>query len=311
MLGYTFRRKLLLIEALTHASYQDDSCTPSYERMEFLGDSVLDMIVTDYLYRAPGKNYSPGHMHLRKSAVVNGHILAYICLNTSTIVEATIPRPNATSGAIEETSDAQEIHLYKCLLHSSSKVLEDQINTFTRFRHRKPEIEEALTSGTIFPWAALTRLQAPKFFSDMVESIIGAIFLDSYGSIDVVRDVISRLGIMSILRHIVDADVDVLHPVSRMSLWAQKHGKGLEYDIQQEGSRVTCRILVDGVEEAVVTDQWRGKPSQEEVKFAAAEMAINVFKLRDVGVGYEQMRKKKVSRSKKKKAKGNTDSVPG
>jgi len=74
---------------------------------------------------------------------------------------------------------------------------------------------------------------------------------------------------------------------------------------------VTCRILVDGVEEAVVTDRWRGKPSQEEVKFAAAEMAIKAFKLRDVGVGYEQMRKKKVSRSKKKKAKGKTKSVPG
>ena len=80
----TFKRKLLLIEALTHASYQQqDSPTHSYERLEFLGDSVLDMIVTDYLYHAPGKNYSPGHMHLRKSALVNGHLLAYICLRMS------------------------------------------------------------------------------------------------------------------------------------------------------------------------------------------------------------------------------------
>ena len=59
MLGYTFKRKFLLIEALTHASYQScyqqDSHTPSYERLEFLGDFVLDMIVTDYLYHAPGK----------------------------------------------------------------------------------------------------------------------------------------------------------------------------------------------------------------------------------------------------------------
>jgi hypothetical protein len=39
MLGYTFNRKLLLVEALTHASYQFDDRTVSYERMEYLGDS--------------------------------------------------------------------------------------------------------------------------------------------------------------------------------------------------------------------------------------------------------------------------------
>lgn len=39
MLGYNFKCKLLLVEALTHASYQFDNGTVSYERMEFLGDS--------------------------------------------------------------------------------------------------------------------------------------------------------------------------------------------------------------------------------------------------------------------------------
>jgi endoribonuclease Dicer len=60
ILGYTFRRKAIAVEALTHASYQSDLETTSYERMEFLGDAVLDMLVTDYLYHAPGKDYSPG-----------------------------------------------------------------------------------------------------------------------------------------------------------------------------------------------------------------------------------------------------------
>ena len=39
LLGYTFSRKLLLVEALTHASYHLDTLTISYERIEFLGDS--------------------------------------------------------------------------------------------------------------------------------------------------------------------------------------------------------------------------------------------------------------------------------
>lgn len=41
MLGYQFTRKLLLVEALTHASHQFDLRTISYERMEFLGDSGM------------------------------------------------------------------------------------------------------------------------------------------------------------------------------------------------------------------------------------------------------------------------------
>ncbi|KAJ8468915.1 hypothetical protein ONZ45_g17069 [Pleurotus djamor] len=92
MIGYTFRRKFLLVEALSHASHQENNITVSYERMEFLGDSVLDMIVTDYLYHAPGKTYSPGHMHLRRSALVNAHTLAFICLRTHTSIEVEMPQ---------------------------------------------------------------------------------------------------------------------------------------------------------------------------------------------------------------------------
>ena len=291
MLGYTFKRKILLIEALTHASYQQNSYTPSYERLEFLGDSVLDMIVTDYLYHAPGKNYSPGHIHLRKSALVNGHFLAYICLRMSCSVETFMPRPNA-QGRIEEIIDTKDIHLYKCLLHSSPKVLEDQENVATRFRLRREEIEELLTAETIFPWASLTRLQAPKFFSDMVESIIGAAFLDSQGDIPVVRQILCNLGIMPILERVVSEDVDVLHPVSRLSLWAQKNGKTIEYVYEREGGCIICVIMVDDKEEVRVGDLWKGKMSQEEVKFAAAEKAIRAFKLRDVDVNYSLLKKK-------------------
>ena len=298
MLGYTFKRKILLIEALTHASYQQDSCTPSYERLEFLGDSVLDMIVTDHLYHAPGKNYSPGHMHLRKSALVNGHLLAYICLRMSCSVDALMPRPNA-QGHIEENIDTKDIHLWKCLLHSSPKVLEDQQNTATRFRLRREEIEELLATGNIFPWASLTRLQAPKFFSDMVESIIGAIFLDSQGNIPVVRQILYNLGIMPILERVISEDVDVLHPVSRLSLWAQKNEKKIEYVYKREGGRINCVIMVDDKEEVRVDDLWKGKMSQEEVRFAAAEKAIRAFKLRDVNINYSLL-KKKAQKPKKK-----------
>ena len=50
VLGYTFKSDDLLREALTHASIADNRLD-SNERMEFLGDAVLDLIVCEALYR--------------------------------------------------------------------------------------------------------------------------------------------------------------------------------------------------------------------------------------------------------------------
>ena len=51
-LGYEFRNPALLIEALTHGSYLQDAPDdgPHNQRLEFLGDSVLQFILTDALY---------------------------------------------------------------------------------------------------------------------------------------------------------------------------------------------------------------------------------------------------------------------
>jgi len=53
-LGYQFKNRSLLENALTHSSYANehrDSGLSSNERLEFLGDSVLGMVVADHLYR--------------------------------------------------------------------------------------------------------------------------------------------------------------------------------------------------------------------------------------------------------------------
>jgi hypothetical protein len=49
-LGYTFRERSFLLQALTHASYTGNQLTESYERLEFLGDAVLDYLVTAHLF---------------------------------------------------------------------------------------------------------------------------------------------------------------------------------------------------------------------------------------------------------------------
>lgn len=52
-IGYTFKNKKLIYQALSHSSYANERKIPggSNERLEFLGDSVLSIVVSDYLYR--------------------------------------------------------------------------------------------------------------------------------------------------------------------------------------------------------------------------------------------------------------------
>ena len=52
-LKYTFKNSSLLENALTHSSYANEARNgvKSNERLEFLGDSVLSIIVSDYIFR--------------------------------------------------------------------------------------------------------------------------------------------------------------------------------------------------------------------------------------------------------------------
>ncbi len=52
-IGHSFNNRSLLLTALTHSSYANerhDSACMSYERLEFLGDSILSLVTAEYLY---------------------------------------------------------------------------------------------------------------------------------------------------------------------------------------------------------------------------------------------------------------------
>jgi len=53
-IGYCFHNKALLKQALTHSSYTNEqkiNKTENYERIEFLGDAVLELVSSDFLFR--------------------------------------------------------------------------------------------------------------------------------------------------------------------------------------------------------------------------------------------------------------------
>ena len=51
IIGYNFKTKKLLVRALTHSSYSNEHRVESNERLEFLGDAIIEFIITEKLFR--------------------------------------------------------------------------------------------------------------------------------------------------------------------------------------------------------------------------------------------------------------------
>lgn len=66
-IGYEFKDKKLIIEALTHKSYKQPY---DNERLEFLGDAVLDLIVGEYLFKK-FRNSDEGQLSKIRASLVN------------------------------------------------------------------------------------------------------------------------------------------------------------------------------------------------------------------------------------------------
>jgi len=76
-LGYSFTDPGLLLTALSHSSYvhENPEAAESNERLEFLGDAVLELVITQHLYHSCPEA-SEGQLSRARSAVVNEHRLS-------------------------------------------------------------------------------------------------------------------------------------------------------------------------------------------------------------------------------------------
>jgi len=88
ILGYHFKKKSLLKEALTHSSFAYENNLPSNERMEFLGDAILErdaileLVVSDILYRKYPQA-AEGELTEKRASLVNGKKLTVIARKLS------------------------------------------------------------------------------------------------------------------------------------------------------------------------------------------------------------------------------------
>ena len=99
MLGYQFKDITLLKRALTHRSVDKDH----YERLEFLGDSVLSFVMSDALYNRYTE-LSEGELSRVRSGLVNGEMLADIAREYDLGAYLSLGQGEVNSGGRERDS---------------------------------------------------------------------------------------------------------------------------------------------------------------------------------------------------------------
>ena len=196
LVGYQFHNKSLLQEALTHPSYEKDVSSESYQRLEFLGDAVLDMILVEIFAKNRNKS-SHGDMTKIKAALVNAELLAFFCLNYRLPYDITNIQEQE-KGQFQAVHTHGEAALWRFMRFHSKEIMVAEQACLVRYRDRQEEISRNIESGKSYPWHLLAQLNADKFFSDIIESIVGAIFVDSGGSIRECQCFVERIGLNTI-----------------------------------------------------------------------------------------------------------------
>ncbi|RLN39642.1 hypothetical protein C2845_PM01G36130 [Panicum miliaceum] len=205
-LYYNFNDPSLLVEALTHGSYQIAGTTACYQRLEFLGDAVLDHIFTDYFYHRYPES-TPELLTDLRSASVNNYCYAHAAVKAG---------------------------LHKHVLHSSSalyKRMADYLDTF-----------EQSFSGPSYGWEAGIGL--PKVLGDVIESIAGAIYVDSKCDQEIVWRSMKRL-----LEPLVTPDTMEMDPVKELQEFCDSKAYSITYTVTHDNrvSSVVAEVQPKGL----------------------------------------------------------------
>lgn len=157
-IGYNFRDRSYLLQALTHASYSPNTLTDCYQRLEFLGDAVLDYLITRHLYE-DSRMHSPGALTDLRSALVNNTIFASLAVR----------------------------HGFHKYFRHLSPGLHEVVERFIRLQEESGHtLVEELYLIAEHECEEVEDVEVPKALGDVFESVAGAIYLDSGRSLDAV-----------------------------------------------------------------------------------------------------------------------------
>ncbi|KAK1298117.1 Ribonuclease 3-like protein 2 [Acorus calamus] len=152
LLGYEFKNRRLLEEALTHSSHAE---SPSYQRLEFVGDAALGLAITKYLY-LNNPDVGPGRLTILRAANIRNERLARVAVRHG---------------------------LYRFLRRNSSTTasLDEKVRKFAA------AIESEVGERLHCP------VKAPKVLADIIESVAAAVYVDCDFDLDTLWEVFKGL----------------------------------------------------------------------------------------------------------------------
>lgn len=273
LIGYCFQRKSLAIQAMSHRSYQ--TAVISYERLEFLGDSILEHIIVTELTKYADQ-ISCSLMHLFKTVLVNGDYLGFIALEWNITQTRIDLKENERTRVDEKLESTFSLPLWRFMRHHSPEIGTIQCEVERRYRSLRLEILNAIDSGPDYPWTLLASLKPNKFYSDIIESLLAAVWIDS-GSLDVCKQLLKRMGVLRYLERLVHGQVHALHPREELGILA--NGKEVKYDVHTQKlddgtDGWSCKIHVG--ESFAFEETWG--MSNDEVRTKGAEHAVGLLR---------------------------------
>jgi len=165
-LGYDFNDQSLLVRALTHSSACDRGQVPkSNERLEFLGDRVLGLVVADMLLETYG-NSDEGELALRFNALVRKETCAEVAVELDLGAALFMSAGEVQSGGRENKSilgDACEAVIAAIYLDGGFDVSRVFVERFwqTRLLNLKKPPRDA--KSALQEWAQGLKLPTPQY----------------------------------------------------------------------------------------------------------------------------------------------------
>ncbi|RDH36316.1 hypothetical protein BDQ94DRAFT_157806 [Aspergillus welwitschiae] len=273
LLGYTFTDKSLAVESMTHPSCTGLVQTTSYRRLSFLGASVLEWIVVSYLHRH-AQVMNPKRMQSLKSAFTNNTFLTFIAITFNQVRKQNHIEVD-DEHKVHRNVTTCSIRLWDFLrLHSDA--LSAELSDFVQKSSEKVDaIKHELWEQRFYPWVRLSALGDMRVLSDIIQSIFGAVFIDSQATLASCDALAEKLGIVPLLEHFISHQITTDHP--KDTLQAILPGRKVSYQIcvdKEHPGTLRCSALADSSEIASV----EGQMNDEVIKMQAAETAVRLLR---------------------------------
>ncbi|XP_060881396.1 endoribonuclease Dicer-like isoform X5 [Metopolophium dirhodum] len=247
-IGYSFKHKHLLAQALTHPTYQF-GFSECYQRLEFLGDAILDFLITTYIIEHCSHK-TPGEITDIRSSLVN----------------------NITFASL-----SARIGLHRFILAKSVQMTE----AIDRFYEHQQKNNHKIGQEVLYlieesDCYAAESVDVPKVLGDLFESLIAAIYLDCNRDLNFVWAICYRFlenEIKEFCDNVPKNPIRILHETKLQPNFSKPDASDKAVD-KGLGTMMKLEIMLNNK----IMKIYGFGQNKKEAKVAAAKMALKNMK---------------------------------